>query len=212
MGLKGISVNFDIEFFVQPVFVGILLFVLLKYTLEKPTKAALLTSSVATLLNLIGIVLHESAHFLTARAFNIDITQIALTLADIGIGMSTKVLFESPLKGLLILLSGSVSGLLLGLGLIRLGSLKGNMLRRGIFYGGHMMVSISLLNLVPIGPQDGSYIIHAMYPMFGAETFLPKVAVGFVYSTTMLVLSAIYFYKVFTFLRNSRQTNQGVPS
>ena len=79
MGLNNIDVYFDISFLLTVFTTSVLLILLLKLSLEKRIRDAVLTGAIGALVNALGIALHEAAHFFTARALNIEVTQLVFS-------------------------------------------------------------------------------------------------------------------------------------
>jgi hypothetical protein len=211
MGLNNIDVIFDISFFVMPVVIGILVFLFLKRTLEKNTRAAITTSFFVFLVSLLDTIIHESAHFLIALAQNLEVIRIVFTNQLTGVVIIFESLQESAAELLLVSISGPLAGIILGIYLTQLGSPKGSSFSRGLLYGGHLVIANSLINLIPLSGTDGVLTAETLLAVLNVTTITTRIIIASIYASVPITLAVVYFYKViYKTIKESRQTKKGV--
>jgi Zn-dependent protease len=103
------------------------------------------------------LFLHELGHWLAMRAFGHDDARISF-IPFLGAATMTKTPFEKRWQEVAMLLAGPVPGIVLGMALM-----VAPLSRTGLARSAAMMLlTINVLNLLPLHPLDGGRILHAL--------------------------------------------------
>jgi tetratricopeptide (TPR) repeat protein len=110
------------------------------------------------LVTLLGVLfLHEAGHFLAMKAFGYRDTKMFF-LPLFGAAVTGRKVDASLSEKVWVLLAGPLPGLLLGLGLMA--GIHAHPAARGWESSAWMLITLNLLNLLPIYPLDGGKIAH----------------------------------------------------
>ncbi len=110
------------------------------------------------LVTLLGVLfLHEAGHFLAMRAFGYQDTKMFF-LPLFGAAVTGRKVDASLSEKVWVLLAGPLPGLLLGLGMIA--GIHGQAAAQNWESTAWMLITLNLLNLLPIYPLDGGKIAH----------------------------------------------------
>jgi Zn-dependent protease len=110
------------------------------------------------LVTLLGVLfLHEAGHFLAMKAFGYRDTKMFF-LPLFGAAVTGRKADASLSEKVWVLLAGPLPGLLLGLGLMV--GIHGHPAAQGWESTAWMLITLNLLNLLPIYPLDGGKIAH----------------------------------------------------
>jgi Zn-dependent protease len=131
---------------------SLLLYVLVYYALFRDVKSILML--------VIVIIVHEGGHFLAMKKFGYrDLKMFFIPF--FGAFVSGKSIHVSPAQRAIMILSGPLPGILIGLSLFALSNFFN---AKNLFQPALLFMVLNGINLLPVSPLDGGQFLQVLFP------------------------------------------------